>query len=142
MRRNSTFAAAIATTAAIGALVALPAGSGASTVKPVLGSAKAYRPAGKGFGTVKPKTVFLGGDPTGLFTKLRWAGWGASKSTGTGSGYYPPPGKPTADAVKVPVTLVASSLGQCNGRLAYRKLAVSFKYKGHEHAGSKLDICS
>jgi hypothetical protein len=141
MKRNLTFASAIATAAAVGALIALPAGSAASSPAPVLGSAKAF-PSGKGFGKVKPTTVFLGGDPTGLFKSVTWAGWGASKSTGSGQGYYPPPGKPTADAVKVPVTLVASSLGQCHGHRAYRKLAVSFEYKGHSHAGSKLNICS
>jgi hypothetical protein len=107
---------------------------------PVLGSAKAF-PSGQGFGKVKPKTVFLGGDPTGMFKKLTWKDWGSSSATGTGSGFYTPPGKPTADSVKAPVTLVASSLGECHGHEAYRKLAITFTYKGHKKAGSKLGIC-
>jgi hypothetical protein len=69
---------------------------------PVLGNAHAF-PAGKGFGTVKPKTVYFGGDPTGKFTNLTWTGWGSARSKGKGKGYYPPPGKPVADAVRVPV---------------------------------------
>lgn len=112
----------------------------ASSSTPVLGSAKAFM-GGQGFGKVKPKTVFLGGDPTGLFKKLSWKDWGSSTTTGTGSGYYPPPGKPTADSVKVPVTLIASSIGKCNGHEAYRKLATYFTYKGHKKAGSKFNIC-
>jgi len=124
----------------IAALILIPSGLAAPSAVPVLGSAHAFQ-AGKGFGAVKPRTVFLGGDPTGLFKSLTWTGWGKSKSTGHGKGYYPPPGKPTADAVQVPVVLVASSLGSCKGHLAYRRMAVSFEYKGHMEPGSTLGIC-
>jgi hypothetical protein len=119
---------------------ALPAAAVAASSTPVLGSAKTFQ-GGKGFGKVQPKTVFLGGDPTGLFQHLSWKHWGSSTATGTGTGFYPPPGKPTADSVKVPVTLVASSLGSCSGHTGYRKLATYFTYKGHKKAGSKFSIC-
>jgi hypothetical protein len=130
----------LATATVIGALTVVPASLGTTPSAPVLGSAKAFM-GGKGFGSVKPKTVFLGGDPTGLFTKVTWKRWGHSKATGTGKGYYPPPGKPVAESVVVPVTLVASSLGTCHGHLAYRRLGLTFEYKGHEHPGSKENIC-
>jgi hypothetical protein len=136
MKRVRVFAGVVVTVAALSV-----AGLAVASSTPVLGSAKAF-PSGKGFGKVKPKTVFLGGDPTGMFTKLTWTGWGSATSTGVGSGYYVPPGKPTADAVKVPATLVASTLGKCNGHTAYKKLAVYFTYKGHKKSGSKLNICS
>jgi hypothetical protein len=112
-----------------------------SARQPVLGSAHAFS-GGKGFGTVKPKTVYFGGDPTGNFTNLTWTRWGTAKSTGNGKGYYPPPGKPVADAVRVPVTLVASKLGTCHGHLAYRRLAVTFIYKHHKEKGVTRNICS
>jgi hypothetical protein len=123
-------------------LILIPAVASASRpAVPVLGSAHAF-PAGTGFGTVKPKTVYFGGDPTGKFTNLTWTGWGSAKSTGKGKGYYPPPGKPVADAVRVPVTLVASSPGSCNGHLAYRRLAVTFVYKHRNEKGVTRNICS
>jgi hypothetical protein len=139
MKRSPVVVMVVALATVI-ALIVIPAGLASAGASPVLGNKKAF-PSGKGFGSVKPKTVFLGGDPTGLFTKLTWNGWGKSKATGTGKGNYPPPGKPVADAVKVPVTLVASSLGSCHGRQAYRKLAVYFEYKGHKKSGIKTSIC-
>ena len=141
MARTRTVVGMVTAAIAAAALVVIPSGLAATSSVPVLGSAKAF-PAGKGFGAVKPKTVFLGGDPTGLFKDVKWTRWGKSTSTGHGKGYYPPPGKPTADAVQVPATLVASSLGTCKGHLAYRHLAVFFEYQGHKKTGSTFKICS
>ncbi len=95
----------------------------------------------KGFGQVQPRTVFLGGDPTGLVAKLIWKSWGKPVALGTGTGYYPPPGKPVAAAVKVPVTLTASSLGACKGHQAYKRLSFTFYYKGKVINGSIWGIC-
>ncbi|MGO9902300.1 MAG: hypothetical protein ACLP0J_22005 [Solirubrobacteraceae bacterium] len=114
----------------------------AAMSQPVLGAASFDSPSARGFGTVEPRTVFLGGDPTGQFKDLSWKMWGMPKATGHGTGFYDPPGKPTADSVKAKVTLVASSLGQCQGALAYQRLAVSFVYHGHNHSGRKLSICA
>ena len=44
-------------------------------------------------------------------------------------------------SVQVRVTLVASSLGTCHGHLAYRRLGLTFEYKGHKHPGTKENIC-
>jgi hypothetical protein len=114
-------------------------GALASTATPTLGSNLGVPT--QGFGKVKPPTVSLGGDPTGLAIKLSWKSWGAATAVGSGMGYYPPPGKPTADSVKVPVTLDASELGTCKGKPAYKRLAFSFHYKGKSIKGSVLGIC-
>jgi hypothetical protein len=117
-----------------GSAVAVAAAGG----KPTLGS----RLSGtKGFGHVKPPTVFLGGDPTGLVTELTWTSWGAPVAVALGSGFYTPPNKPTADSVKVPVTLDASDLGICKGHEAYRRMSFTFHYKGKAMKGSTVGIC-
>jgi hypothetical protein len=107
---------------------------------PVLGSAHGFT-GSKGLGTVKPKTVFLGGDPTGLFKNVTWIGWGSSTATGKGTGSYVPPGKPTAQAVKAPATLVVADLGTCHAKKAYKQMSVSFTYKGKQRAGKSVHIC-
>jgi hypothetical protein len=123
------------------ALVALSTAALAiASATPVLGSATKFQ-NGEGFGKVKPKTVFLGGDPTGMFKKVTWKHWGSATATGTGTGFYPPPGKPVAESVKVPAKLVASSLGTCHGHEAYRKIRFYFTYKGHTKPGAKYNIC-
>jgi len=114
-------------------------GAVAATATPTLGSDLGVPT--QGFGKVKPPTVSLGGDPTGLAMKLAWKSWGAGTAVGSGTGYYPPPGKPTADSVKVPVTLDATELGTCKGKPAYKRLAFIFHYKGKSIKGSILGIC-
>jgi hypothetical protein len=133
-------AAAALFVAALSLTVITSASGHESASLPVLGSPGAAI-GGKGFGAVKPRTVYLGGDPTGDFQKLGWHGWGENKSTGYGRGYYPPPGKPVSDAISVPVALHAYSLGTCKGHLAYRRLSIFFKYQGHYTAGAVLGIC-
>jgi len=142
MIRNRVLSAIVLAAMTSTGVILIPAVASASRPPvPVLGSKQAF-PAGTGFGTVKPKTVYFGGDPTGMFTSLTWTGWGNTKSTAKGNGYYPPPGKPVAGAVRVPVILVASSLGDCNGHRAYRQLAVTFVYKHHNEPGVTRNICS
>lgn len=118
----------------------VPAVGLASPASPTLGSRHVAATA-VGFGAVKPRTVSLGGDPTGDFAKISWQGWGGSRTVGYGRGYYSPPGKPVADAISVPVALHASSLGTCKGHRAYRRLSISFKYHQHYVAGAVLGIC-
>jgi hypothetical protein len=109
-------------------------------LRPVLGSSGAA-PHGKGFGTVKPQRVYLGGDPTGEVTQLQWSGWGHRTAIGSGIGFFAPPGKSVAQGVSVPAQLHLSSLGKCKGRIAYRRMNFSFTYKGRTHPGAKLGIC-
>jgi len=79
---------------------------------------------GSGWGTAHPATIFNGGDPSGLVTRIRWSHWGSGVATGWGmnaifkpqGGYYPQ---------LEHIELHASRLGRCsaNGPLAYRHLA-------------------
>jgi hypothetical protein len=95
-----------------------------------------------GFGKTKPGEVYFGGDPTGMFKHLSWSHWGYATATGSGNGYYDPPHKPTAASVPAHVILSASSLGICHGKLAYRELAVTFVYKGHDETGTRMAVCN
>jgi hypothetical protein len=114
------------TTAAVASLLAascLAALAGAR--QPVLGARAFATPGGKGWGRFKPKTIFNGGDPSGLVSGIRWSHWGKRIARGRGrtsifkprGGYYPQ---------LVPVELKASNLGRCHpgGPLAYRHLSV------------------
>lgn len=80
-------------------------------------------PNGEGWGEVKPKTLFNGGAPSGLVTKIKWKHWGSSVAIGYGriplymprGGYYKRLGR---------IKLRASALGTCQpgGQLTYTLL--------------------
>ena len=120
-------------------------------LSPVLATAEPYRPpvlgstglggSTKGFGKVKPRVVYLGGDITGYVHKLHWKHWGWRRAVGWGRGYYPPPGQPSANSVAVPFQLRASHLGMCHGRRAYKRLGFYAEYGGHLRFGSTWGIC-
>jgi hypothetical protein len=47
-----------------------------------------WSPGGqKGYGRVEPKTVFNGGEPTGMVDHVRWRGWGTYRAVGIGRGW-------------------------------------------------------
>ena len=98
-------------------------------------------PRTRGFGIEKPSMVWLGGDETGEFTKLRWTHWGGGNAIGFGWGWYTPPGKYTYQSVQVITSLHAYDLGQCKGLPAYRKLSFYSKYNGRFHYDSTWSIC-
>jgi hypothetical protein len=112
---------ALAAICAVLALVA-PVVDATAPAKIVLG-AKVFAPMGTGFGTVKPKRIFNGGDPSGLVEDIAWSHWGSRTAIGTGKtaifkpggGYYPR---------LVRSQLRASRLGHCaaHGPLAYTRL--------------------
>jgi hypothetical protein len=135
MVRRSAVMLAVAACAVGGGSAAALAASAAPTLGSHIGVPT------KGFGQVKPKTVSLGGDPTGTVTKLSWKSWGKPVAVGTGSGFYVPQGQPTADAVMATVKLKASSLGTCKGHNAYKRISFTFEYKGKSHPGSSFGIC-
>jgi hypothetical protein len=93
--------------------------------RPVLGSKRFDAPNAEGFGRVKPETIFNGGDPSGLVTKIRWTRWGGRTALGyglnaivqPGGGYYPQ---------LVRIDLKPAAIGRCtnHGRLTYRRLYV------------------
>jgi hypothetical protein len=117
---------------------ALPTALG-STPPPVLGWKAAF-PNGKGFGAVKPRMVFLGGDPTGEVSSITWHHWGRGRTVGFGRGWCP--GRSVASGHPCLAALHVSGLGTCHGRRAYRRLAFNFKPKSRWIAGSSWNVCS
>jgi hypothetical protein len=131
------------TIAALALCCLLPVFATAASARggPVLGWAHAF-PNGKGFGVVTPRHVFLGGDPTGDVTGVRWHGWGGTKSTGFGTGWCP--GRSVAAGYHCSVSLHAFDLGRCHRRRAYRMLKFYFKFGPHRRwtFGSKWNACT
>lgn len=111
----------------------------ARIASPVLGSNQAFQ-NGKGFGTVKPRTVYLGGDPTGEVKSITWHQWGAAHAVGFGQGWCP--GQSVAAGHPCAAALHVSQLGICHGRRAYLKLAFYFKTGQSWTAGSKWNACT
>jgi hypothetical protein len=74
----------------------------------------------KDFGTVRPTTIFLGGDESGLFCHIKWSSWGGQFAVGTGTGWYLvlPPGRQRLRRRRVLVHLIDSM--RPNARLALR----------------------
>lgn len=73
----------------------------ANTDAPVLGS-KRFAPNGQGFGTVRPRRIFNGGDASGLIKRIHWRHWGRDVAATRGR---------SMDWVSVR----SSSLGCCRG---------------------------
>lgn len=109
------------------ALVLLPTvpdtSAGAAGV-PALGSPAHSAPIGQGWGTVRPRVLDNGGDPSGRVVGLRWRHWGAGTARASGrtallrpeGGYY---GRRGAAELR------ASRLGTCpDGTAAYTRLEV------------------
>jgi len=84
---------------------------------------------GKGFGLVKPSTVFNGGDPTGLVTDVVWKTWGGATAVGSGVSDWVGPNHTVAGGTEEPVTIVAFRLGVCDGKTMYQ--AVEWFYPQH-----------
>jgi hypothetical protein len=108
----------------------------------VLGWKRAFR-NGQGFGATKPRTVYLGGDPTGYVSKLRWYRWGSRKAVGYGQGWCAGPSGVAAGHY-CKASLRVSDLGFCRGRRAYRVMAFAFKPDPRKRweAGAKLNVCT
>lgn len=73
---------------ALTVLCALSASTAIAATAPVLGWKGAFS-FGKGFGAVKPRTVYLGGDPTGDVKSISWPDWGTQRPYGYGMGWCP-----------------------------------------------------
>jgi hypothetical protein len=127
-------------------IVTLSAGSLVATataaVQPIV-SPKAdpyYRFGGlkgtKGFGQVKPREIFYGGDPTGLVCDIHWHSWGGRVARGTGVGWYVSAKESVAQGHAAIATVVASRLGKWKGRPAYNRLTWSFPNRGRDRPAS------
>ena len=128
----------------LGALMAftllfLTACAAAPASEPLLG--RTWAPNQEGYGKPHPKTIFNGGDPTGLVTDVRWRSWGKPKAVGEGIGLYAP--GIGADGHRTLARVVAFNLGMCHGVLAYRDIEWFFPQHGESfdpHA--YINICT
>ena len=114
----------------------------ATAATPTLG--RQWAPHQKGYGQVKPRTIFNGGDPTGLVQQVRWRSWGGRRAIGSGIGYWLWPGLGVADgSVRARAVVVAYDLGRCRGKPAYRKIQWYFpRYGGVFDRYNASDICT
>ncbi|MEJ2862436.1 zinc ribbon domain-containing protein [Actinomycetospora flava] len=116
------------------------AGSAPVSGTPTLGAV--WAPNQTGFGDVRPGEVYAGGSSTGQVTGVTWESWGGTEATGRGTGLWVPDGVATSDGVQRPVVVVASDLGDCHGRLAYRSVGWYFPTQGETTVnGGYEDIC-
>lgn len=119
---------------------ALRTGGGGGGATPTLGAV--WSASQTGFGDVRPDEIYAGGSPSGLVTDVTWESWGGAQATGRGTGLWIPDGVSTADGVQKPVVVVASNLGDCHGRPAYRSVGWYFPTEGETTAASGYDdIC-
>jgi WD40 repeat protein len=102
-------------------------------VVPTLGRfAGAFAVNGVGFGQVRPKEIFNGGDPSGMISHITWKSWGGSRAIGTGRALYVGPNQAVVNGTEETATVVAFNLGACGGKLMYR--AVEWYFPQHKQA--------
>ena len=94
------------------------ASDAAAAVAPVL--AGSNKPYGAGFGRSRPKTIWLGGDESGLVCSIHWLSWGRSLAIGTGIGWWVGAHTSVSGGHPSPAVVVLSDLGPWHGRKAYR----------------------
>ncbi len=99
---------------------------------PILGLTGSWAPGGEGLGSIKPSTVYLGGDPTGFVQSIAWQSWGGTEATGTGMSTYVAPNQITADGTEEQATIVAFDLGTCEGESAYQEVEWYFPESGQQ----------
>ena len=83
----------------------------------------------QGYGHVRPRTVFNGGDPTGLVTHIHWTSWGRGRATGVGISQYVGPEQSVAEGTQQTVRVVLFQLGTCKSKRAYN--AIEWYFPGH-----------
>jgi len=110
------------TALAILLLCALPAVAFAGV--PVL--AGSNKPYGAGFGQSRPRTIWLGGDPSGVVCRIHWLTWGQQLAIGTGTAEYVGPNEDVAHGHWSPAVVVLSKLGPWRGKIAYRHFTWTF----------------
>ncbi len=128
-------------TAVVGLLLLTATSALGRSPLPVLGSRHAF-PNGAGFGTAKPRHVYLGGDPTGNVHSVSWRRWGSQRATAFGIGWCP--GRSVAAGHPCPVSLHVYALASCRGHRAYTEMAFYFKTRPSSRwmLGSKWNICT
>jgi hypothetical protein len=130
--RNLAVAGALALAGSCVTAYPAAALTGSGHGEPTLGLLTGTFVHGSGFGQVKPRKVYNGGDPTGLVTSITWHDWGEAQAVGTGLSDYVGPGQFVAQGKVEPVRIVAFDLGTCNGRYMYA--AVEWYFPQHKQA--------
>ncbi len=133
---------AIAAMAAGAAVLLFGVSSAPAASAPTLG--RAHAPSERGFGAVRPRTIYLGGDPTGLVEHISWSSWGRPQALGTGIADFVWPGQSVAGgSVLAPAKIVAYDLRSCHGRRAYLKVTWYFPEYGQSFEPSEYQgTCS
>lgn len=124
--------------AAVFAPLVLACAAAAKTL-PILSGAGAS-PYSKGFGQVKPREIFLGGDPTGLVCNIHWETWGGPFAIGTATSWYVGPTQDVADGHFAPAVVVLYHLGFWNSKPAYTGYNWYFPQKGKTY-GATVKPC-
>jgi hypothetical protein len=120
-------------------LPARPAAPPSTPSTPVLGLP--WAPNQEGYGQVRPGRVYMGGDPTGLYTNVVWHSWGGPTATADATGIHAP--GTVADGTPEPARVVAFKLGYCRGTYAYRAMASYFPRLGEKFDPKKyIDVCT
>ena len=102
-----------------------------------------WAPSQEGYGEVRPRTIFNGGDPTGLVTDVVWESWGGATARGSGNSIDANVSLTVADAPRARAQVVAFDLGECNGELAYRAITWYFPEFGETFdPTSYINICT
>jgi hypothetical protein len=127
-------AALVVLTLAAGVAVA----TAGSTSEPILTGPNPFN--AKGFGQVKPRTIFLGGDPTGLVCRIHWLSWGGEFAVGNGIGWYINSHESVAEGHAAPAVVVLYRLGTWEGRSAYK--AWTWYYPGNGNGFGHIPRCS
>lgn len=105
-----------------------------------LGTAAGGPPNSDGFGEVEPSRFYWGGVAQGEFSSLRWRDWGSAKAVAYGRGFYSDRcGSACAESVRTRV--VAVSRGMCDGKHAYRRARVYWRWEGRWVAGGAVNTC-
>jgi hypothetical protein len=118
---------------------AVPTGTPAAN--PALG--RPWAPGQKGYGEVRPATIFNGGDPTGLVQQIVWQSWGGAMATGIGISEYVGPNQSVADGAQERATVVAFKPGDCQNTLMYQAVEWYFPQHGQSFdPNAYIDICT
>jgi hypothetical protein len=133
MRKLSLVMLGVCCAAAFG--VRMAEGAGASPI--VSPTADPYYKYGglhgtRGFGQVRPREIFYGGDPTGLVCRIRWVNWGGPTARGYGTGWYIYGNQSVAQGHFAVAIVMASRLGTWGGRRAYQRLTWGFPDHGSQ----------
>jgi hypothetical protein len=87
--------------------------------------------------------VFLGRDPTGNLSQIRWNTWGGTQAVGTGISLYVSPNEITAAGTEQEATVVAFDPGTCHGSYAYQAVEWYFpQHGGYFDPGYYLNACT